>query len=26
MDFEVLNLRKGVMFALVVSGDAIRIN
>ena len=26
MEFEVLNLRKGVMFALIVSGDAIRIN
>lgn len=26
LDFEILNLRKGVMFALIVSGDAVKIN
>lgn len=26
LDFEILNLRKGVMFALIVSGDAVKLN
>ena len=26
LDFEILNLRKGVMFALIISGDAVKIN
>lgn len=26
LDFEILNLRKGVMFALIVSGDAVKID